>query len=90
MLSPISIHPPQNSYWIIVSDEGPARIPVRHASYPEAENEVLRLTVAHPGINFTVFESIVSFKTPVENTQKTIYNKSWEYSYVYRSQPAGF
>jgi hypothetical protein len=86
----VNLNPSQNVYWIVVSHEGPARIPVAHKNYSEAEKEALRLTTAHPGINFTVFESVVSYQTPVANTQKTMYNKPWTYQYSYVTKPYGY
>jgi len=88
-----SINP--TPYWIIVSDEGHAAIPVRHTSKEAAEKEAQRLTAAKPGVNFTVFEAKYSLKTPKAEPVKTTYERpheprtasghdwGWGSSYIY-------
>lgn len=65
--------PAQKPYWIIVSDEGHAKIPIKHFVKAEAEKEAQRLTEKQPGVTFTVFESKSSVFTPKEETKKTEY-----------------
>lgn len=85
-LVPLVPTTPQNPYWIIVSDEGHAAIPVKHFVKAEAEKEANRLTESRPGITFTVFEAKSSVFTPKAATTKTEYVEPQEYKYVYTHQ----
>jgi hypothetical protein len=81
-----NLQPNQAPYFIVVSNEGPARNPKPHVSESEAKTEADRLAVEHPGLKFTVFKSIASFETPVSATKVTSYVETtpFGYSYYYR------
>lgn len=67
----------QTPYWIIVSDEGHARIPHKHLTRTQADAEPLRLSEANPVRTFTVFESKHSLFTPKTDTKRTEYAAPW-------------
>lgn len=73
----------EKPYWIIVSDEGHAKIPLKHFVKAEAEKEAQRLTEKQPGITFTVFEAKSSVFTPKAETKKTEYAEPFQTSYWY-------
>jgi ABC-type nitrate/sulfonate/bicarbonate transport system substrate-binding protein len=45
-------------YWIIVSDDGPAKRPRQHTTIVEAATEAERLSKANPGKHFTVYAAV--------------------------------
>lgn len=62
---------PNESYWIIVSDEGPSTHPVRHASFEEAKTESFRLAKLRPDLKFGVFELVgTASATPKKTVTK--------------------
>jgi len=89
-MTPVTnLKPNQPPYWIIVSEEGPATHPVRHATRQDADREAERLTTKHPGHTFTVFKAEYALKTPTAATEKTtyaypvsaVYGPYWWYGY---------
>ena len=71
--TPVSLQPSKPPYFIIVSNEGHARIPHQHTTFADAEKEAFRLSTEHPGLTFTVFEAKLSLKTPTAPTERTTY-----------------
>jgi len=60
---------PNQTYWIIVSDEGPSTLPVRHTSFEEAKTESFRLAKLRPDLKFGVFEHVgTASATPKKKT----------------------
>lgn len=80
------------THWIIVSDEGTSSKPRKHDTYDSAYNESVRLSKLNPGINFTVFKSIVNAFTakPIEQDTKITVLEStsvqYWYSYPYNNR----
>jgi len=66
-------NPTEKTYFIVVSSQGHAAVPVRHSSKTIAEKEADRLSKQHPGTTFTVFEAKSSLVTPKPDTKKTEY-----------------
>lgn len=65
--------PNPKPYFIVVSSEGHAAIPIQHPTQQVAQTEADRLTKIKPGVTFTVFEAKSSVNTPKVETVKTVY-----------------
>ena len=91
--TPVSLQPSKPTYWIIVSNEGPARVPYQHKTFQAAEEECFRLSTEHPGLTFTIFEAKLTLETPTAPTKRTAYENQiswsywvpWSFAYQYRN-----
>lgn len=85
----VPIFPNPKPYFIVVSSEGHAAIPIQHPTQQVAQTEADRLTKIKPGVTFTVFEAKSSVVTPKADTKKTVYEAPSPWSYYYTFAPYG-
>lgn len=77
----VATAPNPKPYFIVVSSEGHAAIPIQHPTQQVAQTEADRLTKIKPGVTFTVFEAKSSVNTPKVETKKTVYETPNPFAY---------